>query len=177
MSGTKGKGRKVWVIVAVVVAVLVLLPVAHFAYLSATATRPTNLGVQADGKLQTCPNKPNCVSTLATDKEHGIEPFPFTGDPKHAWAKLKSVVESMPRTIVVKDDGRYMHVEFRSFLFRFPDDVEFLLDGEEKRIDFRSASRAGYSDLGVNRARMEEIRKRWSSARHGEDQAEGASAR
>jgi uncharacterized protein (DUF1499 family) len=36
--------------------------------------------------------------------------------------------------------------------------VEFLFDDEAKTIHFRSGSRTGYGDLGVNRKRMEEIR-------------------
>jgi len=43
-------------------------------------------------------------------------------------------------------------------LLRFIDDVEFVFDDATKMIQFRSASRTGYSDLGVNRRRMEEIR-------------------
>jgi uncharacterized protein (DUF1499 family) len=38
------------------------------------------------------------------------------------------------------------------------DDVEFVFDDEAKTIHFRSASRTGYGDLGVNRARMEQVR-------------------
>jgi uncharacterized protein (DUF1499 family) len=44
-------------------------------------------------------------------------------------------------------------------LLRFVDDVEFLFDDEAKTIHFRSASRTGRSDFGVNRRRMEDIRK------------------
>ncbi len=33
-----------------------------------------------------------------------------------------------------------------------------LFDDATKTVHFRSASRSGYSDLGVNRRRMEEIR-------------------
>ena len=36
--------------------------------------------------------------------------------------------------------------------------LEFLLDAAGKKIHFRSASRVGRSDLGVNRSRMEAIR-------------------
>ncbi|MBN2243722.1 MAG: DUF1499 domain-containing protein [Acidobacteria bacterium] len=53
-------------------------------------------------------------------------------------------------------------MEYTSRLFRFVDDVEFYLDDERKVIDFRSASRTGYSDLGVNRKRMETIRKKYA---------------
>jgi uncharacterized protein (DUF1499 family) len=50
-----------------------------------------------------------------------------------------------------------LHAEFRSAIFRFVDDVEFMVDPESQRIHARSASRVGYSDMGVNRRRMEEI--------------------
>ena len=52
----------------------------------------------------------------------------------------------------------YLHYEFTSLLLRFVDDVEFVFDDEAKTIHFRSASRTGYGDLGVNRARMEQVR-------------------
>jgi uncharacterized protein (DUF1499 family) len=51
----------------------------------------------------------------------------------------------------------YWHFEVTSLIFRFVDDVEFLIDRQKKRIDFRSASRVGHSDLGVNRRRMNAI--------------------
>jgi len=43
------------------------------------------------------------------------------------------------------------------------DDVEFLLDDGTKTIHIRSASRVGYSDLGVNRKRVEAIRARFET--------------
>jgi len=48
--------------------------------------------------------------------------------------------------------------EFRSPLFSFTDDVECRLDAAAHQIEIRSASRAGHSDLGANRKRVEAIR-------------------
>ena len=59
---------------------------------------------------------------------------------------------------LVEEDESYLHYEFTSLLLRFVDDVEFLFDDEAKTIHFRSASRTGYGDLGVNRKRMEQVR-------------------
>lgn len=162
MAPRSRKGRTVSGWIALVAAVLALTPVVYFAVLSALAVRPENLGVQRDGKLLPCPNKPNCVSTFAADPEHAMDPIRFEGEPDEAWKRLRALVEDLPRTTVVADDGRYMHVEFRSLIFRFPDDVEFLLDRDAELIHFRSASRAGYSDLGVNRARLQRIAERMS---------------
>jgi uncharacterized protein (DUF1499 family) len=64
----------------------------------------------------------------------------------------------LPRTKLVEENDSYLHYEFTSLLFRFVDDVEFLFDDESKTIHFRSASRTGYGDFGVNRRRMEVIR-------------------
>jgi uncharacterized protein (DUF1499 family) len=71
---------------------------------------------------------------------------------------LKDIVRTLSRTRLVEEDESYLHYEFTSLLLRFVDDVEFLFDDESKTIHFRSASRTGYGDLGVNRKRMEEIR-------------------
>ena len=57
----------------------------------------------------------------------------------------------------------YLAFEFRSALFRFVDDVEFLFDEAAKEIRFRSASRVGHSDLGVNRKRMKTIARAFAA--------------
>ena len=71
---------------------------------------------------------------------------------------LKEVIRSLPRIKLVEEDESYLRYEFTSLLLRFVDDVEFLFDDETKIIHFRSASRTGYGDLGVNRTRMEQVR-------------------
>ncbi len=76
---------------------------------------------------------------------------------------MKRAIASMPRTTIVTEEGAYLHVEFRTALFRFTDDVEFVVDPETKQIDFRSASRIGYSDLGTNRRRMEAVRAAYNA--------------
>lgn len=128
-----------------------------------SGTQPGNLGLK-DGSLASCPSSPNCVSTKASDREHGIAPMSYTGSAQEAKKRLLDVILSMKRTKIVTDDGNYLHVEFTSALFRFVDDVEFFIDESSGTIDFRSASRLGYSDLGVNRKRMEEIRRRFNAS-------------
>ena len=71
---------------------------------------------------------------------------------------LKTAIATLPRIKLVEEDGDYLHYEFTSRLLRFVDDVEFVFDDESKIIHFRSASRIGYGDYGVNRDRMEKIR-------------------
>jgi uncharacterized protein (DUF1499 family) len=109
--------------------------------------------------LPPCPDSPNCVSSQATNEARQVDPIAFTLPPQQALARLKQVLASMPRTRIVKEEGGYLHAEVRSFLFRFVDDLEFLLDTENSLIHMRSASRTGHSDFGVNRRRVERVRK------------------
>ncbi|MEN6507422.1 MAG: DUF1499 domain-containing protein, partial [Smithella sp.] len=67
----------------------------------------------------------------------------------------------MKRIKIVAEKEDYLHAEAKSLIFRFVDDVEFYFPANEKIIHVRSASRVGYSDMGVNRKRVEEIRKRF----------------
>lgn len=145
--------------------VLAVIPIRALAMLSLFSGRPTSLGVIND-HLADCPPSANCVCSQATDPEHRMEPMQFSGTPAEAMNRLKVIIAAMPRSKVVTADERYMHVEFASLIFRFVDDVEFLIDPATKTIHFRSASRVGRSDLGVNRKRMEEVRQKFELAWH-----------
>jgi len=113
---------------------------------------------QSTARLAPCPTSPNCVLTLATDRRHAIAPLRFTGSAADAMARLRAIVDEQPGARVVECDGAYLRAEFSSRQFRFVDDVEFVIDATQQRIDFRSASRVGYWDWGANRRRMERIR-------------------
>ena len=118
--------------------------------------RPDNLGVR-DGRLTECPDSPNCVSSTAVGDVHRIAALIFTDAPDVAFARLKQTLVDRKDTAIIEERPGYLRVEFRTVLF--VDDGEFLLDGEQRLIQVRSASRRGYSDLGKNRSRLEEIRR------------------
>ena len=86
-----------------------------------------------------------------------IAPLIYQNSFLEAKEKLLKVIKSMPRTEIATNKVNFLHVEFTSNIFRFVDDVEFYFN-EPGIIHFRSASRIGHSDMGVNRYRMEEIR-------------------
>jgi uncharacterized protein (DUF1499 family) len=121
--------------------------------------RPNNLGAR-DDILAACPASPNCVSSQADDARHRIAPLVFNGDPDTAFARLKRVLGQRGDTTIREDLPNYLRVELRTRLF--VDDGEFLLDRSQRVIHVRSASRLGYSDLGKNRSRMEQIRTDFS---------------
>jgi uncharacterized protein (DUF1499 family) len=122
--------------------------------------RPHNLGTK-DGQLVACPSSPNCVSSQAADDGHRIAALMFTGDPDAAFARLKLVLGRRGDASIIEEQPGYLRVELRTTLF--VDDGEFLLDRPRSAIQVRSASRLGYSDLGKNRSRMEEIRTQFSA--------------
>jgi hypothetical protein len=68
------------------------------------------------------------------------------------------LLEKMKRSCLITATSDYLHAEFRTFL-GFVDDVELFIDQEHHLIHMRSASRIGYWDLGVNRRRLEAIRR------------------
>ena len=109
--------------------------------------------------LKACPESPNCVSSQAADPEHAIAPLPYSGNRAEAMARLKKALASLKRTEIVSERDDYLHAEAKSLIFRFVDDIEFYFPADLKVIHVRSASRVGTSDLGVNRKRVEEIRK------------------
>lgn len=113
----------------------------------------------SDPLLRECPDSPNCVSTQTQQESKKMDPIPFELDPKEVKKVIRSVVENLPNTKLEKESDSYSHYTFKSKIFGFIDDVEFLIDADQKLIHFRSASRTGYSDLGVNKKRMTELRK------------------
>ena len=134
--------------------VLLLLMVLMF---GCSVGRPVNLGI-TDGKLLPCPDSPNCVSSQSKDKRHFIEPVRYEGDQQWARDRLIAVIKGMRRSKIETVRVDYIHAELTSAIFRFVDDVEFYFDDNTKTMHIRSAARIGYSDFGVNRRRLEEIR-------------------
>lgn len=130
--------------------------------MSYSAKAPQNLGVR-DGKLAACPESPNCVSTQAVDELHQMSPILVSdqispADDNGVIQICRDVLLDFPRMkIIEEEDKTYLRAECRSLIFRFVDDVEVFFDKENKRIHFRSASRTGYSDMGVNKKRMEKF--------------------
>ena len=107
-----------------------------------------------------CPDTPNCVSSLAKDPKHRVEPLKLKKDPKTSWDIVRKTVSSLPRTKIVSEDDADIHAECRSMVFRFVDDLMLHLTPSDGIVHIRSASRTGYSDFGVNRRRVESIRKK-----------------
>ena len=73
-------------------------------------------------------------------------------DVNRTFDQLVSIAKEIPRTKVLESNDNYWKGVCRSFLFRFPDDLEILK--LRNKIQIKSASRYGGGDLGVNGMRV-----------------------
>lgn len=105
--------------------------------------------------------RPNYVcSQDGTSRFHYIDPLPCGETPELTFARVKELLERMPRTVILEVTGEYIHALCRTLVFRFPDDLKCLLCPQDHVIHVGSASRYGFYDLGVNRRRVERLRRR-----------------
>ncbi len=125
---------------------------------SCSGTRPVNLGIK-DGRLAPCASTPNCVSSDSADAAHAIPGFQLAAPPAEAWRALRTLLESLPRVQIGIATDDYFHAECSSVFFGFVDDLELHLRAAQNVIAVRSAARLGHSDLGVNRRRVENLRR------------------
>lgn len=144
-----------WSLIALVGVLVVIYVVQNY-------TVPV-LGV-VNGRLADCSWRPNCVSSYSSpeDKVHFIAPIVLPRPVDHLDELVEKIVR-MKGSRVVKQEAKYVRFAFVSKVFRFIDDVELQLLDDGTTLHVRSASRVGYGDLGVNRKRVEAIRRRITS--------------
>jgi uncharacterized protein (DUF1499 family) len=126
---------------------------------SCAGARPSTLGVR-ESRLAPCPSSPNCVSSDDADPGHSVAAFELMVPANQAWRAVRAAVASLPRVKIVRETADYLHAECGSAVFGFIDDLELHLRPAQNLIAARSAARLGYSDFGVNRRRVENLRTR-----------------
>lgn len=102
-----------------------------------------------------CPSKPNCVSSLTSVNDKKVEPFILKQE-SQSWTKLNDYLKQQPDVLMIVSDNTILQMEYRTKWLRFVDDVILRRNGY--KVDIRSSSRVGYSDLGANRKRIENLR-------------------
>ena len=90
-----------------------------------------------------------------------MDPLRFSGDGTAAMQRLAGILRNLDATVIVEQKEDYLRAESSTRILKFKDDLEFYLDRSGGVIHFRSASRLGEQDFGINRARMETIRARF----------------
>ena len=144
-------------IILTVIAILTAVVLVRFAMLGHGSKSGQAPGL-ISGSLAPCPDKPNCVcSEFGEAAAHYIAPLDYAGTPpEQAWGDILQIIKELGGNVVIAND-EYIAASFSSSLFGFIDDVECRLEPSQKRIQIRSASRVGHSDLGVNRKRIETL--------------------
>lgn len=158
--------KRLMKIFLIIAAIIVLLPIIGLAVLSWTAKAPQNLGLSDKG-LADCPKSPNCVCSQTdkdADAKHYVDAFAMKKDAAITLAALLNAIKQLPRAKILTQENNYIHAECTSAIFRYVDDLEFWIDAQNNVVHVRSASRAGESDLGANRRRVEELRQAYSDS-------------
>lgn len=115
-----------------------------------------------NGTFKACPDKPNCVSTMANpdDEGHYLSPIELN-QPVYTIKNMVKVIAAKKNMQLQKEGPNYLYYTYKSELIGFVDDIEFAVI--DKKLHVRSASRVGHSDLGANRKRvapiLEEVKK------------------
>ena len=110
-----------------------------------------------DAGLAECSVRPNCFCRNHFYGDNTFDAEKLTETARQHWSTLLEAVARLPRTTVVKAEDNYVHCEARSFYFGFIDDLELFHNEGDSCIYFRSESRVGYSDLGVNERRITKL--------------------
>ena len=145
--------------IAIITITLTLLVIAALFVLGFMSKSDEANGL-VEGRLSRCPAKPNCVcSEFRADNDHFVEPLVISSeDTADVITRLKSVIREMGGSIRHEKDN-YLAATFTSAIFRFVDDLEIRVDPEANLIHLRSSSRVGHGDRGVNRQRVEQLKK------------------
>ena len=114
-------------------------------------------------RLKKCPSSPNCVCTIDAEvSKKKMDALSYSGSMSDAKTAVKEMIDAMKNTQLQAEEADYLHFTFKTSLGGFIDDVEFEFDDANKKINFRSASRVGYSDMGANKRRMKKVGKAWA---------------
>lgn len=125
---------------------------------AATAPTPDATGGPgADNPDLACRLPSNCVSSRGNGS---LAPLPYAGTPVQAMAMLQATLKTFPEATVVRSEPLTMEVIFTTPI-GFRDQVDFRIDPQAQRIEFRSRSLFGLFDWGKNRSRMQEFKSRF----------------
>jgi len=143
---------------------ILILIVTFVLYLYWQNSQAPELGV-VDGQLQPLGPKPNSVSTQTDIAEKRVDPLPMKESTASTIAAIKAAIENYDfgKSAIQLETNSYIYARFITPTMRWVDDVEFWIDTESKLVHFRSSSRAGYSDQGLNKQRYEALRKNYES--------------
>jgi len=112
-----------------------------------------------NNKLKPLGNKPNGVSSQTDMASKRVDPLPMQGNTQDTMSAIKKTLDhyALGKTTIQQETDNYLYVEFVTPTMKWIDDAEFFIDEQSQLVHFRSQSRAGHSDLGLNQTRYDEL--------------------
>ena len=139
-----------------ILSVLIVLAAGNIALQNRRPQVPLGL---VDGKFQEITSKPNCVSTQTSFEDKRVEPLAFKGSLDASKKAIKNAFDAYGAIDVKEEKQNYIYAVATTGTMRYHDDIEVYFDTTSNQVHFRSSSRAGYSDMGLNRERYDAIAK------------------
>lgn len=138
-----------------------LVPLLMLSILTGCGSKPSDLTgfEKAQNPLPPCPDSPNCIRLTKS----------YRDSLDKAWVEVLNVLREMkPYTLEATPDEYRIDAVFLVVFFK--DDMVLQLEkaGAGTLVHIRSASRIGYTDLGVNRRRVKRFLKKLEAKVKGE---------
>jgi uncharacterized protein (DUF1499 family) len=133
----------------------VLGMIVGLAWIGAGCSTPSLPPAHSSNSLPECPDSPNCERVSRT----------YDAPPDTLYAAAKQALDQLgPTQLQLRPDAKRASAVYRVGLV-FKDDVRMAVDSTDSgsRLHARSASRVGYSDLGVNARRVDRLLRAISS--------------
>ena len=102
----------------------------------------------------------NCISSSSSGDYAALA---FEGSADRAMELLRATLATFAEARLLRADGSTLETVFTTAA-GFRDQVDFRVDAQRRRIDYRSRSTLGLFDFGKNRARMKEFTARFEAA-------------
>ncbi len=115
-----------------------------------TPAVPSNTAAEDSRAALACTLPTQCVNSLGGGS---LGPMRYEGTPVQAFTLLRETLAQFPEAKILKTDGLSLEAVFTTPL-GFRDLVDFRIDAQAQRIDYRSRSSFGLFDFGKNRSRM-----------------------
>jgi uncharacterized protein (DUF1499 family) len=145
-----GMNKKIWKRTMQILGLLIIIGLGTFSYKGNKSNEMEFKSTLRGNELGICGEKPNCVSSFqASSDEHYIPPLSIA---LNDLTKIESFFKDCNIKI---STATYKHIECASSMFKFIDDIEILYI--DSTLHYKSSSRVGHSDLGVNRKRINSL--------------------
>lgn len=132
-------------------ALLSLILVTSFAARAGEESAKPLSSRQINQETLSCPHPGNCVNSFSS---YGLEALVFEGNGEQAMLRLRTTLANFPEARIASSTSLYLEVVFTTTT-GFEDQIEFRIDEQSKRIDYRSRSKVGLYDFNKNRSRMQ----------------------